>query len=71
MPLDREAQETLDRYEKERNQGKTHKVVRLPCCGNKIEITKPGDQYIKCADCNHSFLLTWSKLGNHKIKGGA
>ncbi len=70
MPLDRETIDLLHRYEKEQNRKTGFKVVKLPCCNKSVQIDRPQDQMIRCEDCKKTFILTWSKIGNHKIQGG-
>lgn len=59
---------TLQELENERNKQPIHKTVKLPCGHATIELTKTGDQYIKCSICHKSFLLTWSSIGRHKMQ---
>lgn len=44
-----------------RMQMKNRTVVKLPCCGDAIEIQKTGDQMLYCAKCNKRALLTWGQ----------
>ena len=50
------------------NENKRWKIVKLDCCGNNVEITRPEDQYITCPQCFKTHLLIWSRVGKFKIK---
>ena len=63
-------EEQVEKALKEREKGSSkHVIVKLPCGCTSVEITRPGDKYITCPRCGHSYRLTWSRLGRHKIEG--
>ena len=45
------------------------KILKLPCNCTSVEILRPEDTYIVCPVCFKKYLLTYSKIGKHKIEG--
>lgn len=52
--------------EQHRGYGPIHKILKLPCGHESVEIDKPEDQWVHCSTCHKDFRLVWS---NNKIEG--
>jgi len=62
MPLNEDVNRLLNRVPKDNLQ-----IVKLPCGCASVEVTKTGDQWLKCPKCQKSFLLIWSQI-NKRFK---
>jgi len=59
----------MNKLSKEIDKRPIRKILRLPCGHGNVEITRPEDTYVTCPICYKKFLLTWSRIGKHKIEG--
>lgn len=45
----------------ERGKKEKYTILKLPCCGNQVEIKEPRDQVVYCPTCEKRMWLAWQQ----------